>query len=71
MSGHDGHGHDPFDVRRHTEWLAALGHRPLPDGRCEHRWRNRTVRAVHCAFIDGFRAALSAPAPPNAVRWHP
>ena len=55
------HFHDPFDPMRHSEWLSALGHRPLPDGRCEHRWRNRLTRAVRCPFLEGFRAGLSAP----------
>lgn len=55
------HFHDPFDPMRHAEWLSALGHKPLPDGRCEHRWRNRITRAVRCAFLEGFRAGLTAP----------
>jgi hypothetical protein len=46
---------------RYAIWLAALGHKPLADGRCEHRWKNRTTQVVRCRFLDGFRAALSAP----------
>jgi hypothetical protein len=36
------------------------GHKPLPDGRCEHRWRNRQTKAVQCSFADGWNAALTA-----------
>lgn len=40
------------------ERLATLGHKPTGDGDvCLHRWRNRTTRAVHCAFLAGWRAA--------------
>lgn len=66
------HLHDPFDPLNHVEWLTTLGHRPMPDGRCEHRWRNRTTQAVNCAFLAGFRAGLSAPERPESEprdRW--
>ena len=57
----DDHHHDPFDPARYSTYLRALNHRPTKDGRCLHLWRNRTTRVVDCPFLDGFRAALSAP----------
>lgn len=46
------------DDRR--ERLAALGHQPTDDGRCLHRWRNRTTVAVRCRFLEGWLAANPA-----------
>jgi hypothetical protein len=36
------------------------GHKPLPDGRCEHRWRNRQTKVVTCRFADGWHAGQVA-----------
>jgi hypothetical protein len=32
------------------------GHKPLPDGKCEHRWRNRQTKVVTCRYADGWHA---------------
>jgi hypothetical protein len=39
------------------------GHKLLPDGRCEHRWRNRVTAAVRCRFLDGFLAGVASRLP--------
>lgn len=54
--------------RTESERLAALGHKQQWDGHCEHRWRNRTSRVVHCRFLDGWREgrAFGAPLPEDA-----
>lgn len=38
------------------------GHKPQPDGRCEHRWRNRQTKIVTCSFADGWAARVLAEA---------
>jgi hypothetical protein len=43
------------------------GHKPQPDGRCEHRWRNRQTKIVTCRFADGWHAGRVTLAPALAA----
>jgi hypothetical protein len=44
-----------------------IGHKPLPNGQCEHRWRNRQTKVVACRFADGWHAGRVTLAPALAA----
>lgn len=44
-----------------------VGHKPQPDGRCEHRWRNRQTKVVACRYADGWHAGRVTLAPALAA----
>lgn len=58
-------------VEKDLESGLRAAHKPLPDGRCEHRWRNRQTKIVRCSFADGWRAALAAHPPSAAMAPEP
>jgi hypothetical protein len=50
----------PEQIAEPLSAAGFIGHKPLPDGRCEHRWRNRTTHIVRCRYADGWHAGQVA-----------